>query len=254
MTDPIIQAARALRETYQGESASSAFTRTRVLAAVRKQRQRRTLRWALGIPLAATLFGSVAWAGTTGRLAVLATHLVDTLGWRTAPSESVPSSDRSKPKARTRSRQGTGTTPAPAPSNSAPPVSTEQPPAPELDAAPAKAPASASPPAEAPARSTAPVDDARTLRDLSLYGEAHDAHFVDRDPERALLAWNRYLREMPRGRFATEARYNRALTLVRLGRYQDAKQALLPFADGAFGTYHQKDARALLDSLEQKAP
>jgi hypothetical protein len=49
---------------------------------------------------------------------------------------------------------------------------------------------------------------------------------------------------------AIEERYNRALSLVRLGRVVDARTALLPFADGSNSGYRQHEARALLDALD----
>lgn len=53
------------------------------------------------------------------------------------------------------------------------------------------------------------------------------------------------------GRFASEASYNRALCLVRLGRHAEAKRALEPFASGTMG-YRQSEARQLLQELEAK--
>lgn len=82
-----------------------------------------------------------------------------------------------------------------------------------------------------------------------LYEAAHDAHFVARDPSRALGAWDAYLAKYPNGRFAPEAKYNRALSLVRLGRRDEAREALAPFADGAHGDYRKREARKLLDTL-----
>jgi len=53
----------------------------------------------------------------------------------------------------------------------------------------------------------------------------------------------------PRGRFANEARYNRAICLVRLGRHAEAQRDLEPFASGAMG-YRQNEARQLLLELK----
>jgi hypothetical protein len=83
-----------------------------------------------------------------------------------------------------------------------------------------------------------------------LFADAQRAHFVARDPEAALRGWNAYLAAYPNGRFALEARYNRALTLVRLGRGAEARAALTPFAGGATGGYRQQEARALLDVVD----
>lgn len=94
---------------------------------------------------------------------------------------------------------------------------------------------------------TAPVSDP----DLALYREAHRAHFVQRDSRAALAAWDRYLAAHPRGSFALEARYNRALCLVRLGRHDAARQALAPFAAGDVGGgYRRTEASALLEALD----
>jgi hypothetical protein len=87
--------------------------------------------------------------------------------------------------------------------------------------------------------------------DLALYREAHRAHFVQRDSRAALAAWDRYLAAHPRGSFALEARYNRALCLVRLGRHDAARQALAPFAAGDVGGgYRRTEASALLEALD----
>ena len=82
-----------------------------------------------------------------------------------------------------------------------------------------------------------------------LYAEAHRAHFVDGDPAAALRAWNAYLVAAPDGPFAPEARYNRALTLVRLGRLDDARRALEPFARARDRGYRAREAKALLDAM-----
>jgi hypothetical protein len=61
------------------------------------------------------------------------------------------------------------------------------------------------------------------------------------------------LRAYPRGHYALEARYNRALTLVRLGRTEEASRALRPFAEGTSHGYRQAEASALLEALENEA-
>lgn len=72
---------------------------------------------------------------------------------------------------------------------------------------------------------------------------------MEKDPARAIAAWDAYLAAAPNGRFAPEARYNRALALVRLGRHAEAKKELEAFANGSFGEYRRTEARALLDAL-----
>ena len=83
----------------------------------------------------------------------------------------------------------------------------------------------------------------------ALYTEAHTLHFAARDPARALVAWERYLAIAPAETHAglvLEARYNRAICFVRLHRREEAREALAPFAAGAYGGYRQEEARALL--------
>ena len=79
------------------------------------------------------------------------------------------------------------------------------------------------------------------------YGLAHRAHFTDGAPARALRAWNDYLAAYPHGVFAPEARYNRALCLVRLSRFAEAEGALRPIAEGPAGAYRQMESSLLLD-------
>jgi hypothetical protein len=84
------------------------------------------------------------------------------------------------------------------------------------------------------------------------YGRAHRAHFVDDAPARALAAWDAYLRAYPAGVFAPEARYNRAVCLVRLGRFAEAETALRPFARGGPGGYRREEALVLLEWLSDQ--
>jgi TolA-binding protein len=122
----------------------------------------------------------------------------------------------------------------------------------EASAAPAEA--VAPPSASEPALETTPVSPAEATPaaspDLALYREAHRLHFKAQEHARALAGWEAYLARFPAGMFAAEARYNRAICLVRLGRRADAIQALEPFAAGQVaGGYRQRDARKLMDAL-----
>ncbi len=104
------------------------------------------------------------------------------------------------------------------------------------------------PPAE-PERARSPD---RPDAEAELYGRAHQLHFAGRAPERALAAWDTYLARFPRGTFAPEARYNRALCLIRLGRFSQAEAALRPFSDGRLAGYRQDEAARLLDWLHAR--
>jgi TolA-binding protein len=109
---------------------------------------------------------------------------------------------------------------------------------------------SAGPPPAAP-----PVDGAVSAEELARYRAAHRAHFVDQDSARAIVAWDAYLAAHPNGNFAIEARYNRAIALIRVGRSAEARAALAPFASGSVaGGYRAKEARTLLDALDRTNP
>ena len=104
--------------------------------------------------------------------------------------------------------------------------------------------------APAPARhETQPLASASEL----LYTRAHELHFRGHDPAAALAAWDAYLAAEPTGTFAIEARYNRALCLVRLGQLADARRALEPFAHGDVEHgYRQPDAARLIERIDQR--
>lgn len=101
----------------------------------------------------------------------------------------------------------------------------------------------------------ADTTEARDARDgvspaeRQAYEEAHALHFEAHDSAGAVTAWDRYLADYPGGRFAVEAAYNRALALVRLGRRDEARAALEPFATGAHGAYRRHESEALLQAL-----
>lgn len=85
--------------------------------------------------------------------------------------------------------------------------------------------------------------------ELAAYQRAHDAHFRGTDAKRALAAWDAYLAQFPAGKLAPEARYDRALVLVKLGRWADARTALQPFASAPAGAYRQREAAKILDAI-----
>lgn len=102
-------------------------------------------------------------------------------------------------------------------------------------------------PADAPEAPSLPSANA----DLIRYREAHRLHFRERDMWAALRAWESYLSVYPDGTFAVEARYNRAICLLHLGRKREARRALVPFAEGAVADgYRKSEASELLKALE----
>jgi hypothetical protein len=182
------------------------------------------------------LIGTVSWALATGHVSALWT-----------PSEPViePATAPPPPPAPKRRLAVVQVPPAPLIPDPPPPpapASVEQPPAPAehpLPVAPVNPPKRGR---SSPVGSIAPVE--------ALYRAAHDLHFHGGAPAATLAAWDAYLAAEPSGRFSVEARYNRALTLIRLGRYADARAALLPFALGSVEAgYRQREAGQLVERL-----
>jgi TolA-binding protein len=73
----------------------------------------------------------------------------------------------------------------------------------------------------------------------ALFEEIRRAHS---GPQEALAGWERYLAAYPRGRFAPEARFGRAVALARLGRNAEASEAFLKFADGSEDGYRAAES------------
>ena len=248
MTDDILHvAARALRDTTEGAAASARFTRARVLATVHQQRRRRFTRAVVLVPLAAILLGGSAWAAAGGTVPAVVVSVVEAVGLRRPPPPAAPA-QVAPPRLR-----GSALPPAPAvldPAEVEAPESEADPETPPVEV-PDPAPASPARPAHTAPRTPA-APSATTSADAradALYAAAHHAHFERHDPAAALASWNEYLRVAPRGRFALEATYNRAICLVRLGRTDAALQALTPFAEGRYGGYRQQEATRLVRAL-----
>ncbi len=276
MNDDVLErATRALREEGSPSQRELAEARARLVTSshISSARKANALRWVL--PLAAAFLAGTAFAATNGPLE-LAVRTV-----RTWLAESADSEERAS-KTNTSALEAV----SPRPAEAAAPTASVTPEA-EPATAPATAEepermenAAVHPPAEPQLQSTlsrrpraqprsaesvtphATLAVSETLReaepatepqpnpDLALYRSAHRTHFAGVDAEAALGHWNAYLRRFPNGMFALEARYNRALCLVRLGRRDEAARALSPFAEGAVsGAYRREEARALLKAL-----
>ncbi len=228
MKDLLDEATRALREETRAET--NPETLVRALAA-RQRGKVRTLRW-LAWPLAATLVVLTALAGASGKLGrVLAFMALDHGAEETAASGAASE----QPHAAVAS--------AVAEPPDAPPAATTVAVLPASAPLPARAIARPSLPAAAlPAPSSSAVESAD-----ELYRRASQAHFVDHDYGKAVGLWDRYLQGG--GPLALEARYNRAVALLRAGRTAEARAALTPFAAGEYGAYRKQEAQALLDAL-----
>jgi hypothetical protein len=241
--DLLTRATAALRDETEDSEAGARFTRARVLASLKETRVKRRTRITFLLPLAACFAAATAW-GTSGDNASRLVSFV-TQAFRSEPAPAP----RAKPAGGVSKRDAA---PAPVAAAAAPSVAepVEAPPvAPEPVPEPAPAVVS-----EAPRMARAPSPSAGGSARVAdpahdLYRAAHRAHFVDQDPAGALGAWDAYLRAAPGGRFSLEARYNRALCLIRLARHEEARAALAPFAAGSYGEYRQAEAQALLDGL-----
>jgi hypothetical protein len=266
--EKLAAAVRALRDTPEAPDEMVAATERQVLAAVAAQPssppgRRRSL---------VTAAVALALVGTTG-LAAARAGLIEVPRWL---GEVI-----GVPDARTRRA-----VPRPVPSAVAPPPQSKPEPAAALDdaleAALARPLAPAVGPPDPPVRTgrkrqadpveapsvepapkppsvavTAPPSEASSSRPTpaptspdELYAEGHRAHFVEENPKAALEAWDAYLAVAPNGRFAPEARFNRAIDLVRLGRTGEAADALEGLAHG---DYRPADAARLLEAIHRGA-
>ena len=93
--------------------------------------------------------------------------------------------------------------------------------------------------------------DASGAGELAAYRVAHKEHFRGTDPKAALAAWDRYLAKFPDGRMALDAKYDRALVLVKLERWKEAREALAPFA-ATNSTYRRAEAAKILDAIRTR--
>jgi len=87
--------------------------------------------------------------------------------------------------------------------------------------------------------------------ELRLYREAREVFLSGGDNGRALALWDRYLTEFPSGAFVPEARFNRAVCLLRLGQRSQAKMELEVFAKGS--GYRKAEAEELLTGMAKSS-
>ncbi len=243
MTEDLVgRAARVARDRHDGSRESAQHTETRILFALQARSKRRSRLPLIAVPLVAALLASTAFGTTAGaRLRAQLTSSVQSLFGTTAAKPGVPGPSRAAP--------------APQVAGAVAPEAAPEPPAlapPAVLAARATPKLRAASSASALAVVVAPPAPSVSDADIAaLYRAAHRAQFAGSDPAHALELWDRYLSAAPNGSLSPEARYNRAITLIRLGRKSEAAQALAPFARGDYGTYRQSEARALQTTLAQ---
>lgn len=265
--DPLKRMATALAEENDGAHAAPQVTRARVQRLLAEKQKKRRSWLVFGVPLFAVFAGSTAWAALHDGL-----PSVDALFSFTEATDSKSDASLS-PTASSAATASTDTTPTlvpSEPSNAAPSSAGPSSAAPSVatptttvssPSSTASAPASVAPPvarnpsisaASAPQTPTAPPVDPSTLG-LEIYKRAHALQFHESNCADAISSYVEYLRVAPRGAFVLEARYNTGVCAARIGRNDDARRSLQPFADGSLGDYRSADARALLDALDSHA-
>ena len=268
------RAIAALREETDAiDDLRAERTRRRIVADLAAEPARTATRaapsrsgWAYAAVAAAALLliAPTAWAATTGRLPAL----VETVrSWMEfgPPADAAPEETSDEPAVSRPRRRPERAQEAPRPETIepvaiepvalpveepavelAPPTSAEP-----VEVAPVRAPRARA--VEEPATSTDALGPRLSEAELTSYRAAHVAHFQSRDAAAAVRAWDAYLSTYPSGHFAPEARWNRALALVRAGRTADARAALAAFADAPDGALHQREARRLVDAIDARA-
>jgi hypothetical protein len=261
MTDDLLKrATNALREETDEPELRSGLTRARLLDnAAKAQRSRgNPLRWL--VPFVLTLGAGTALAHVT--------HQYFPEVWNAVVPEAL---ERSLPADEEIVRRATKPNQLALPTHTVPaPVPVPEP-APEIEAtgaereAPRPRPKRAHAP-EAAQETPAPADTQTPVvtvkpsatetpapaesAELALFRRAMKLHAAK--DRAAIGAWDDFLRVAPQNALATEARYNRALCLVRLGRSDDARKALAPFARGDMAGYRQREAAELIEALDER--
>lgn len=227
--DELVRAAREAADP--GDAAVARATRDRVLATLRPRPSARRRLSGLAAAIAASVMGATAFAWYARPTPTPMRH-VDAVGRVTALVEPV------------RPHAGPATTPPAAPPAAIAPAESA-PPKPVRPPAPVVAPPHRARPAPAPPPAPAPAD-----REVAAYAVAHRLHFQLHDHAGAARAWDAYLAAWPDGQLAPEARFNRAVCLVRLERWRDADAALRALAEDP-ATARRADVdrlRAIVDS------
>lgn len=268
MSDDLLnQFTKALADEYDGATAAPEASRARIIRtlAERKPRQKKWL--VVGIPLFALLGGSTAWAAASGQLRPLVEQAGVALGILEQPAESVADSAKGgnqsgKPLSGAAKAQETMVPTAPALETTEEVAQVEHTreeqaieEQPQETQVGRKATAGTSMEKQTSSQSDAALRKQQERTDaeakaLAAYRVGHDAQFARGDCQAAVAAYQSYLETYPNGNFTLEARYNRSVCLVQLGRSIEARQQLEPFAAGTYGNYRRSSAQALIDAID----
>lgn len=259
MNDPLDEMIRAARSPVERPSDDDIAerTRARLMATARARSRKRIRLTTVLLPIAATFLATVAWAAATGRLPALPALFggdtsVSTGGSSTrGPSRETSVLARSEvsptPSASEVVRAESATPPSDT-STMVPSIAPTASALSDIDPAPSTHASASAPSASAVTSSSASAQEDPAE---ALYREAHALHFRGGSPALAVAAWDRYITAAPRGRFVSEAQYNRALALLRAGRKAEGLSALRPFATGAYGSYRRDEAKQILEAAER---
>ncbi len=242
MNDDLLdRATRALSYQTEASAGEGEDTLAQILDALeeteatRSSRERAGLGWAAAaaLILAAVAAGPTAWAWSVDAVESL-------FSARPSPVSAAPLIPPEAP--RDPPRPAPASPPPPAPSVELEPAPSEPP-----EAMPTRATSAHATRRARATRPTPPVAlDPAARAERERFETAHRLHFGGGAPERTLAAWDDYLGAYPAGRYAPEARYNRALTLIRLGRTDAASDALEDLRRRGF---RSREAGALLDAM-----
>jgi tetratricopeptide (TPR) repeat protein len=289
--DVLKRASDALRESTEPSADELAKLRARLLGggtaagnvvSLAKAQKRKTMRWVF--PLAAAFVAGTALAATPGAWEGLLQGVERFLDIELlAPShEAMPAEKPGKTRrsasgampAESVAAQPVAAAPAEAESVVEEPIAAQPVVAEPAPLAPAntrtrtRSATSTRPPATSAEEPTREKDEAVTeagsaqavaeaeptgpSRDVTLYKTAHELHFGAQRYDEALRAWESYL-ALPSPTFTLEARYNRALCLLKLGHFEEARAALRPFAEGrVLGSYRRDQASRLIQALDKR--
>lgn len=276
--DLLAHASRALRERHDGREAPAARTRERILASVRKQDKRRSFWFKASIPGGVLLLGTTAWAQATHQWPAVWRTVGDIFSLPVSSegnSEQQLATGRATAPSATRS-ETTSNTLASADGVVDAGSATDT----DVDSQATDTEASdvlldtpthadnptprgrrkktlAQPALEEehqlqPALSEPPEPPSEP--EIAAFRAANDLDIKQRNLGAALSAYRVYLRDYPAGRFVPEARYNSAIILIKLGKRDEARRELTPFASGKYGAHRQARAAKLLQGLEQSEP
>jgi hypothetical protein len=240
MSNVLESAIAAMRSSHGGDADGDLAdaTRERLVRSLEVRERHHRQLTALATVLVLLVGGTGAWAWSTGAIGRNFGGKPEEVAPTPTPAPPPPARASTAPDARSWP-SAPSEIPAPSPAH-----------APTHAPAPVPAPVIVPEPTPAPVPVPAPAPRLAQAEIEVLYRRAHELHFRNADRAAALAAWDAYLAAEPHGRFSVEARFNRALVLVRLGRYAEALAALEPYARGEVeGGYRRSEAAALVDRL-----